>query len=111
MGELTTYECPQCGRRYREMRGALMSDMGSEKGVRRERRRLFMREFRDRLRGIERDASPKPGENWVLDRIHRLDPKALPVNQFEWPDYETNENIRCRRCGVPMQATWGAMVD
>ena len=111
MGEVTGYECPRCGRRYKEMRGALMSDMGSEKGVRRERRRLFMREFRDRLRGIERDASPKPGENWVLDRMHRLNRKALPLNQFEWPDYGSEENIRCRRCGVRLQPTLVAMVD
>ena len=111
MGELTRYECPHCGRSYEEMRGALMSDMGSERGLWRERRRLFMRDFRDCLRGIERDASPKPGESWLRDRLHALNPRALRANLLEWPDYDTDENIRCRRCGVRMEPTISAMVD
>ena len=57
MGEITEYRCPQCGRSFEEMRGALMSDMGPEPAERRERRRLFMRGFRDRLHGIKRAPS------------------------------------------------------
>ena len=85
MAELIQYSCPECGRSYKEFRGALMSDLGSEKGVRRERRRLFMRGFRDRLRGIERDIPAKPDRDEIF------------------PDYDTDENIRCRRCGVRME--------
>jgi hypothetical protein len=88
-----------------------MSDMGQERGVRRERRRLFMRDIRDRLRGIQRDASPKPGENWACDQLHRVQPKALRLNEFEWPDYDTDENIRCRRCDLRMEPTMGALLD
>ena len=57
MGEITEYRCPECGRSFEEMRGALMSDMGPEPAERRERRRLFMRGLRDRLHGIKRAPS------------------------------------------------------
>ena len=68
MGEITEYRCPQCGRSFEEMRGALMSDMGPEPAERRERRRLFMRGFRDRLHGIKRAPleTVAIGDEWVV---------------------------------------------
>lgn len=93
MAELIAYTCPRCGLCYKEMRGALMSDLGGETGARRERRRLFMRGFRDRLRGIKRDIPPKPDKDEIF------------------PDYDTDENIRCRRCGVRLESSVLMMLD
>ena len=93
MAELTHYSCPSCGLSYKETRGAFMSDLGGEKGARRERRRLFMRGFRDRLRGIERDIPPKPDRDEIF------------------PDYDTDENIRCRLCGVRLEQSVVMMLD
>ena len=88
MAELIAYRCPKCGRRYKEMRGPLMGDFGFEKAERRERRREFLRGFRDRVRGIERHETPEGREDI-----------------YAFPEFS------CRRCGVPMEHTWGAMVD
>lgn len=88
MAELVGYRCPQCGRRYKELRGPLMSDMGTDWAARRERVHMFMRGTRDRLRGIERRVMPETEENW-------------------FPTYE----ISCRRCGLPMDQYTLAMVD
>ena len=93
MGEITEYRCPQCGRTFKEMRGALMSDMGPEPAERRERRRLVMRGLRDRLHGIKR----APSDTMVVGdmRIAGLD----------------GEELTCRRCGVEMLAGARVMVD
>jgi DNA-directed RNA polymerase subunit RPC12/RpoP len=93
VAELVRYSCPKCGRSYTEMRGPLMSDMGWEKGAERERRRLFMRGFRDRLRGIKRDIPEKDEDAEI------------------WIDSGADENIRCRRCGLRMEPATIAMVD
>ena len=95
VAELVRYSCPKCNRTYTEMRGPLMSDMGSERAAKREQRRLFMRGLRDRLRGIERDP-----------------PRATDEDD-EWPaySYQVDENIRCRRCGLRMEPTRLALVD
>ena len=84
MGQITEYRCPQCGRSFEEMRGALMSDMGPEPAERRERRRLFMRGPRDRLHGIKR-APP--------ERVAAGD---------EWLVGPGGEELTCRRCVVEM---------
>lgn len=88
MAELIGYRCPKCGRKYKELRGPLMSDMGTDRAEKRERRRQFMRGFRDRVRGIERHETPEGREDI-----------------YAFPEFS------CRRCGVPMEHTWGAMVD
>jgi DNA-directed RNA polymerase subunit RPC12/RpoP len=93
VAELVRYSCPKCGRSYTETRGALMSDMGWEKGAERERRRLFMRGSRDRLRGIERD---------IPDKAQLREPLTA---------LDGDENIRCRRCGLRMEPMNLAMVD
>ena len=93
MGEITEYRCPQCGRSFEEMRGALMSDMGPEPAERRERRRLFMRGLRDRLHGIKRAPS-----------------EAVVVGD-EWLVGMGEEKLTCRRCGVEMEPGMTAMVD
>lgn len=93
MAELVRYSCPKCGRSYTETRGPLMSDMGWEKGAERERRRLFMRGFRDRLLGIKRD---------IPDKAQLDDPL---------PELYGDENIRCRRCGLEMIPTRLALLD
>ena len=93
MGEIIEYRCPQCGRSFKEMRGALMSDMGPEPAERRERRRLFMRGLRDRLHGIKR----APSETVVVggERIVGLN----------------GEELTCRRCGVEMEPGMRIFVD
>ena len=88
MAELIAYKCPRCGRGFKEMRGPLMSDMGTDRAEKRERRRQFMRGFRDRVRGIERHETPEGREDI-----------------YAFPEFT------CRRCGVPMEQAWGAMVD
>ena len=88
VGELIRFECPGCGRSLEEVRGPLMSDMGWERAERRERRRLFMRGLRDRMRGVERG-----------EPIGREDE--------EYPFYE----LTCRRCGLEMKPTMFAMLD
>ena len=88
MGELIRFECPRCGRGVEEFRGALMSDLGMERALKRERRRLFMRGFRDRLRGIKRGVPIEP----------------------ETESYHFDE-LTCRRCGQVMKPTMFAMVD
>ena len=83
----------QLGRRVKEMRGALMSDMGPEPAERRERRRLFMRGLRDRLHGIKRAPAEAVafGDAWLVG----LEGEALT----------------CRRCGVGMEAGMRTLVD
>ena len=93
MGEIIEYLCPQCGRTFKEMRGALMSDMGPEPAERRERRRLFMRGFRDRLHGIKR----APSETVLVSDAWR-------VGLGE-------EELTCRRCGVGMEPGMRMLVD
>ena len=75
------------------MRGALMSDMGPEPADRRERRRLFMRGFRDRLHGIKRG----PSETVVVE-----DARTVGL---------ADERLTCRRCGVGMVAGMRMLVD
>ena len=93
MGEITEYRCPQCGRSFEEMRGALMSDMGPEPAERRERRRLFMRGLRDRLHGIKRAPSEAVavGDAWLVGL--------------------GGEELTCRRCGVEMEPGMRMLVD
>ena len=93
MGEITEYRCPQCGRSFEEMRGALMSDMGPEPAERRERRRLFMRGLRDRLHGIKRapSAAVAVGDEWLVGL--------------------GEEELTCRRCGVEMEPGIRMLVD
>ena len=93
MGEITEYRCPQCGRSFEEMRGALMSDMGPEPAERRERRRLFMRGLRDRLHGIKRAPSEPVavGDAWLVG--------------------PGEEELTCRRCGVGMEPWMRMLVD
>ena len=93
MGEITEYRCPQCGRSFEEMRGALMSDMGPEPAERRERRRLFMRGLRDRLHGIKRARSETVAirDAWAVDG--------------------DVEELSCRRCGVGMEPGLRMLVD
>ena len=93
MGEITEYRCPQCGRSFEEMRGALMSDMGPEPAERRERRRLFMRGLRDRLHGIKR----APSEPVAVGDAWRVGPGL--------------EELTCRRCGVEMEPGMRMLVD
>ena len=93
MGEIIEYRCPQCGRSFEEMRGALMSDMGPEPAERRERRRLFMRGLRDRLHGIKREPS-----------------EAMAVGD-EWLVGLEGEELTCRRCGVEMEPGMRMLVD
>ena len=93
MGEITEYRCPQCGRSFEEMRGALMSDMGPERAERRERRRLFMRGIRDRLHGIKRAPS-----------------EAVAAGDA-WLGGMGEEELTCRRCGVGMEPGMTALVD
>ena len=93
MGEITEYRCPQCGRSFEEMRGALMSDMGPEPAARRERRRLFMRGLRDCLHGIKRAASETVavGDAWLVG--------------------SGEEELTCRRRGVGMEPGMRMLVD
>jgi DNA-directed RNA polymerase subunit RPC12/RpoP len=93
VAELVCYTCPKCGRSVTELHGPLMSDMGWEKGAERERRRLFMRGLRDRLRGIKRDMPEKAQLDDPLPELHG------------------DENIRCRRCGLEMNPTRLALLD
>ena len=93
MGEITEYRCPQCGRSFEEMRGALMSDMGPEPAERRERRRLFMRGVRDRLHGIKRA------------------PSETVAARDAWTVGLGEEQLTCRRCGVGMEPGVRVMVD
>ena len=93
MGELIEYRCPQCGRSFEEMRGALMSDMGPEPADRRERRRLFMRGFRDRLHGIKRAPS---------EAVAVGDERLVMLG---------GEEFTCRRCGVRMEPGMRMLVD
>ena len=93
MGEITEYRCPQCGRSFEEMRGALMSDMGPEPAERRERRRLFMRGLRDRLHGIKR----APSETVAVGDAWTVGPGL--------------EELSCRRCGVEMELGMRMLVD
>ena len=93
MGQITEYRCPQCGRSFEEMRGALMSDMGPEPAERRERRRLFMRGLRDRLHGIKR----APMETVAVGDA--------------WLGGLGEEALTCRRCGVEMEPGMRMLVD
>jgi hypothetical protein len=93
MGEIIEYRCPQCGRSFEEMRGALMSDMGPEPAERRERRRLFMRGLRDRLHGIKR----APSETAAV-----ADARLIGLD---------GEELACRRCGLGMEVASRALVD
>ncbi len=85
MAEIVEYRCPQCGRSFEEMRGALMSDMGREPAERRERRRLFMCGQRDRLHGIKRASA---------------EPLVVGDERFVGLD---GEEPTCRRCGAGME--------
>ena len=91
MGQITEYRCPQCGRSFEEMRGALMSDMGPEPAERRERRRLFMRGLRDRLHGIKRAPSEPVGYVMIIG--------------------SERAELSCRRCGVRMDSGLTMLVD
>ena len=88
VGELIRFECPQCGRSLEEVRGPLMSDMDWERAERRERRRLFMRGFRDRMRGVVRG-----------------DPIGHEDEEYPF------DELTCRRCGLEMKQTMFAMLD
>jgi hypothetical protein len=93
MGEISEYRCPQCGRSFKEMRGALMSDMGPEPAERRERSRLFMRGLRDRLHGIKRVSA------------------ATAAVRDAWRVGMGVEELTCRRCGVGMEPGMRMQVD
>ena len=88
MASLIRFSCPKCGRSVTELHGPLMSDMGRDRYEKRERRRNFMRGFRDRVRGVERAEPSEPDSGW----------------------YEVSE-LTCRRCRLPMVPTTIAMVD
>lgn len=93
MGEVVEYRCPQCGRTFEEMRGALTSDKGPEAAEGRERRRLFMRGLRYRLHGIKRapSATAGVGDEWLVG-----------LGEGE---------LTCRRCGVEMEPGLRMLVD
>ncbi len=93
MAAVVKYRWPSCGRTFKEMRGALMGDMGPEPAECRERRRHVMRGRRDRLHGTKRAPSETvaAGDEWLIG-----------------PGVQ---ELPCRRCGARMEPGVRMMAD